>query len=107
MNTFTEDPNSYLFVLSGPQALDSYRLETPSRLRANQALSPASDEEGSGDEERREEEGVGEKERGGEEAEELTKKRNSKLGKEWGHAVFTKTVYGNNPVSYGTHLYRV
>jgi hypothetical protein len=36
-----ENPNSHLFGLSGPQPLDSYRLETSSRLRANQALSLA------------------------------------------------------------------
>jgi hypothetical protein len=41
LDTFIEDPNSYLFGLSGPQSLDSYRLETSSRLRVNQALSPA------------------------------------------------------------------
>ena len=40
-DTFIKDRNSYLFGLSDPQTLDSYRLETPSGLRANETLSPA------------------------------------------------------------------
>jgi hypothetical protein len=40
LDTFIKDRNSYLFGLSNPQILDIYRLETPSGLRANQALSP-------------------------------------------------------------------
>jgi len=36
-DTFIEDQNSHLPGLSGPHPLDSYRLETYSRLRANQA----------------------------------------------------------------------
>jgi hypothetical protein len=41
IGTFIEDPNSHLFGLSGPQSLDSHRLETYSRLRVNQDLSLA------------------------------------------------------------------
>ena len=41
MDTFIKDQHSYLFGLSDPQTLDSYRLETPSGLRVNEALSPA------------------------------------------------------------------
>ena len=41
MDTFIKDRNRYLFGLSDPQTLDSYRLETQSGLRVNEALSPA------------------------------------------------------------------
>ena len=39
LDTFIEGQNSHLLRLSGPQSLDSYRLETSNRLGVNQVLS--------------------------------------------------------------------
>ena len=39
LDSFIENRTSYLLGLSGPQTLDSYRLETQTRLGANQTLS--------------------------------------------------------------------
>ena len=39
LDTFIEDQDSHLLGFSGSQPYDSYRLETQSRLGANQALS--------------------------------------------------------------------
>ena len=41
MDTFIEYQKSHLLGLSGPQPLDSYRLETQIRLGSNQSLSLA------------------------------------------------------------------